>query len=137
MGFENFGKVSFTAETKSAAFVDYLGQGKVMATKCKACGTTYFPPKMDCPSCLLSDMEWFEIKSDGKLITYTTVHYGPAGFEEDAPYTIGVGEFGDGVRIFSRFSKDIKVEDIKPGIKLKVVPIKLPEDRISYEFQQA
>ncbi len=137
MGFENFGTVSFTTEAKSADFIDYLTQGKVMTTKCKKCGTPYFPPKMDCPSCLDSDVEWFEIKNNGKLITYTTVNYGPSGFEDDAPYTLGIGEFEDGLRIFSRLSKDIKEGDIKPGMELKVVPMKLPGDRISYEFQQA
>ncbi len=137
MGFENFGKVSFTTEAKSADFVNYLAQGKVMTTKCKKCGARYFPPKMDCPKCLLSDMEWFEIKSNGKLITYTKVHYGPSGFEDDAPYILGIGEFGDGLRIFGRLSKDIKESNIKPGMELKVVPTKLPGDRIAYEFQQA
>ena len=137
MGFETFGKVSFTSETKAAAFVDYLGQGKIMATKCKSCGTNYFPPKMDCPKCLKSDTEWVEVKNPGTLISYSIVSYGPAGFEDDQPYTIAVGEFGDGLRIFSRISKDIRGEDIKPGMKLKVVVVKLPGDRISYEFQKA
>ena len=137
MGFENFGKVSYTSETKSAAFVDYLGQGKVMATRCKSCGTLYFPPKMDCPSCLKSDTEWVEVKNPGKLIAYSVVNYGPAGFEEDAPYIIAVAEFGGGVRIFSRLSKDIKEADTRPDMKLKVVVAKLAGDRISYEFQKA
>lgn len=137
MGFESFGKVSFTTETKAAAFVDHLGQGRVMATKCKACGKAYFPPKMDCPSCLKSETEWVELKNTGKLVAYSIVYYGPAGFEDDAPYTIAVGEFGDGLRIFSRLCKEIKEAEIKPGMALKVVPIALAGDRISYEFQKA
>ena len=138
MGFESFGKVSFTSETKAAAFVDYLKQGKIMGTRCKSCGgTVYFPPKMDCPSCLNCDTEWVEVKNGGKLLAYSTVHYGPAGFEDDAPYTIAVAEFGDGLQIFSRLCKDIKAEEIKPGMKLNVVVVKLPGDRISYEFQKA
>ena len=137
MGFENFGTVSFTTETKSVDFVSYLEQGKVMTTKCKKCGTRYFPPKMDCPKCLLSDVEWVEIKNNGKLLTYTVVQYGPSGFEDEAPYTLAVGEFGDGLRIFSRLSKDIKESDIKLGMGLKIVPVKLPGDRITHEFQQA
>jgi len=137
MGFENFGRVSFTTEAKTVEFVNYLEQGKVMTTRCKKCGTSYFPPKMDCPKCLGSDVEWFEIKNYGKLITYTVVQYGPSGFEEDAPYTLAIGEFGDGLRIFGRLSKGIKESDIKPGMELKVVPIKLPDNKIAYEFQQA
>ena len=134
MGFENFGAVSFTAESKTAEFLDFLEQGKVMTTRCKSCGNYYFPPKMDCPSCEESDIEWVEIPEGGKLLTYTVVHYGPSGFEDDAPYTLGIAEFGGAVRIFGRLSKGIPEDDVKPGIALKVVPVKLPEDRISYEF---
>jgi uncharacterized OB-fold protein len=137
MGFETFGKVNFAPETKAAAFVDYLAQGKVMATRCKECGCLYFPPKMDCPSCLNSEVEWVEVKNPGKLVAYSVVNYGPAGFEEDAPYVIAVSDFGNGMRIFSRLNKDIKVEDIKPGMALKVAAIKLPGDKLSFEFQKA
>ena len=30
----------------------------------------------------------------------------------------------------------LKMEDIEPGMELKVVPIKLSDDRVSYEFRQ-
>ena len=39
MGFANFGTVSFTDEAKVADFITFLEQDKVMATKCKNCGT--------------------------------------------------------------------------------------------------
>ena len=137
MGFESFGTVSFTVETKAADFITYLEQGKVMATKCQKCGAAYFPPKMDCPKCMDSDVEWLEIKADGKLATYTVVNYGPTGFEDDAPYILAIADFEDGVKILGRLSRNIEEGDIKLGMKLKVVPIKLPGDRISYEFQKA
>ena len=136
MGFENFGTVSFTAETKAADFVTFLEQGKVMATRCKKCGASYFPPKMDCPRCLSSDVEWFEIKGNGKLLTYTVVNYGPTGFENDAPYILALAQFGDGLQIFGRLSRDIDEGNIKLGMDLKVVPVKLADSRTSYEFQK-
>ncbi len=136
MGFENFGTVSFTAEAKAADFIAYLEAGKVMATRCRQCGASYFPPKMDCPRCLLSDMEWFEIKGNGKLSSYTVVNYGPAGFEADAPYILALGEFGDGIQIFGRLSRDIEEKDIELGMSLMVSPVKLPDDRIAYEFRR-
>ena len=135
MGFENFGTVSFTTEAKAANFITYLEAGKVMATRCKKCGTTYFPPRVDCPSCLSSEVEWFEVKGKGKLLTYTVVNYGPSGFEADAPYTLALGEF-DGVQILARLSRDIKQDDIKPGMSLTVSPVKLPNSRIAYEFRK-
>ncbi len=135
MGLENFGTVSFTTEAKAADFVAYLEQGKVMTTRCRNCGTEYFPPKMDCPKCLISDVEWLEIKGSGKLATYTVVNYGPSGFEDDAPYTLAIADF-DGLRVFGRLSRDIKEQDIKLGMQLKVAPVRLPNDRIGYEFQR-
>jgi len=134
MGIENFGTVSFTAETKASDFVTFLEQGKVMTTRCRKCGASYFPPKMDCPRCLSSDVEWFEIKGNGKLLTYTVVNYGPTGFENDAPYILALAEFGDGLQVFGRLSRDISEGDIKVGMGLKVIPIKSADGRISYEF---
>ena len=134
MGFDNFGTVSFTTEAKAADFVAYLEQGKVMTTRCQQCGTRCFPPKMDCPRCLSSDVEWLEIEDSGKLATYAVVNYGPTGFEDDVPYTLAIADF-DGLRVFGRLSRDIKEDAIKIGMGLKMVAVKLPNGRVSYEFQ--
>ena len=134
MDFGNFGTVSFTKEAKAVPFVEYLGQGKVMTTKCKKCGRKYFPPRMDCPYCIDSDVEWFEVNGKGKLLTFTQVHYGPLGFEDDAPYVLGIVEFPEGVSILSRISKSIDPETIKIGMELKVKPVKLNEEKVTYEF---
>jgi len=135
MSFEKFGVVSHTKEGKASDFVTYLEQGKVMATRCRKCQTSYFPPQVDCPKCLISDMEWFEITGSGKLITFSVVNYGPLGFEDRAPYIVAIGEFEDGVKIFATFSQGVEEQDITVGMPLKVAPVKLPGDRISYEFQ--
>jgi uncharacterized OB-fold protein len=135
LGFENFGTVSFTAEAKATDFITYLEAGKVMATRCKKCGASYFPPKADCPRCLSSDVDWFEIKGKGELASYTLVNYGPTGFENDAPYILALGKF-DGIQIFARLSRDIEEKDIKVGMSLTVSPVKLPDNRIAYEFKK-
>lgn len=134
MDFGNFGSVNFTKQAKVVPFIEYLAQGKFMTTKCKKCGEKFFPPRSDCPICLSSDIEWFEINSKGKLLTFTEVSYGPLGFENDAPYTIGIVEFKEGVRILSRVSKKIDPKTLKVGLELRVTPIKLGDDKVSYEF---
>lgn len=136
MGFEKFGTVSFTAETKAAEFINFLEKGKVEATKCKKCGRVYFPPRVQCADDLTTDVEWIEMVPPGKLVTYTTVHYGPTGFENDAPYTLAVAEF-KGTRVFGRLDKAIPVADIKVGMNVKAEALKLPGDKISYQFVKA
>jgi uncharacterized OB-fold protein len=137
MGFEKFGIVSHTKESKAACFVTYLEQGKVMATKCKKCGTRYFPPQVDCPFCIDAEIDWVEVKGKGKLLGYSTLNYGPMGFEDKTPYTLAVGEFEGGIKIFGTLSPDIKDEDIAIGMALKVVPVDLDSDKIAFEMQVA
>lgn len=134
MGFEKFGIVSHIKESRAEEFVTHLEQGKVMATRCTHCATDYFPPQVDCPRCLVTDMEWFEIQGSGTLLTYSVVHYGPGGFEDKAPYIVGIAEFSKDINVFATLSRDIKERDIKVGMKVKVTPAHLPDEKIAYEF---
>ena len=136
MGFERFGVMSFTSQTKAAPFVDYLDKGKVAGTKCRGCGVSYFPPRMDCSNCLSSDMEWTEVAGKGKLISYSKLIYAPTGFEADLPYTIAMVEFPDHVKVFGRLSKDIMEEEISIGMDLTIHVVRLPNDRITYAFKK-
>ena len=135
--FDKFGIVAHTVDTKIADFVAYLEKGKVMRTRCKQCQALYFPPQKDCPKCLTSDVVWEEIRGEGELMSYSFVHYGPAGFEEKAPYILGVARFTDGTQTLALVSKDIPEADIKIGMKVKLAPVELEPDRISYELRKA
>jgi uncharacterized OB-fold protein len=136
MGFERFGVVSFTVQTKASPFVDYLDKGKLVGTQCKSCGTQYFPPRPDCAQCLSSTMEWVEVKGKGKLLSYSKLIYAPTGFEGDLPYTIALVKFDNNMKVFGRLSKEIKDEDIQIGMGLAYEVVKLPNDHVSYEFKK-
>ncbi|MCX8011682.1 MAG: Zn-ribbon domain-containing OB-fold protein [Desulfobacterota bacterium] len=134
--FKKFGTVSFTAISKVNDFIGYLEEGKIMATQCKKCGMVFFPPRADCCSCLSSDMEWKEVAGEGNLLTFSKLQYGPVGFENDLPYTIGVAQFRE-AKVFGRISKEIPDDMINIGMRVKVVPVQLPNGNIAYEFQKA
>lgn len=134
MGLEIFGTISFTSETKAEDFIKFLQNGKFKTTQCKNCGKIYFPPRTDCGACGSSMMDWIEINDWGELIAYSTIMYGPTGFENEVPYTIAVIKLPNGVQIFGRLSKEISLNEIEIGMRLKVVPIKLPLERVSFEF---
>ena len=137
MDFGSFGVVSFTSQAKVAPFIDYLEKGKFMTTRCKKCKKAFFPPQADCPNCLSSETEWFEISGAGTLRTFTTVNYGPSGFENDAPYTLGIAEFEESVKVMGRISKEIKPENIKIGMRVKLAPTRINGGRVSYEMKLA
>ena len=134
MGFEKFGRKSFTKATKTAKFVDLLEEGKIAGTVCKKCGAKYFPPRADCAACLSGEMEWFEMPSRGTLETFTTAYYAPFGFEADPPYTMGVVDFADGLKLFARIAKGLKPEDISVGMGVAIKPVTYDDGQISFEI---
>lgn len=136
MGFEKFGRKSFTAMTKTAKFVDLLGEGKIEGTVCKKCGAKFFPPRADCSSCFSADMDWFEMPKKGKLETFTTAYYAPFGFEADPPYTMGVVDFGD-IKLFARLAKDIPIDDIKAGMDVGIRTLTYEDGQLSFEITKA
>ncbi len=134
MGFELFGIISFTGATKAEEFVNFLKNNEIRGTVCTTCGAKFFPPRSDCSVCLNSDMNWFPISGEGTLITFTKAMYAPAGFEKDVPYTLGVAEFEDGIKVFGRLDKSLSDDQIKAGMKVKLRVVNLENDRMSYEF---
>ncbi|HVN96961.1 MAG TPA: Zn-ribbon domain-containing OB-fold protein [Syntrophorhabdaceae bacterium] len=137
MGFEKFGRKSFTGITKTAKFVDLLSEGKIEGTVCKKCGAKFFPPRADCSQCLSKEMEWFEMPPKGKLETFTTAYYAPFGFEADPPYTMGVVDFTGGIKLFARLTKELKPEEISVGMDVTVRPCKYDDGQLSFEIVKA
>jgi len=133
VGFEKFGRKSYTAQTKVAEFVDKLAGGEICATRCIRCRRIYFPPRADCAGCLGSSMEWVKIPERGKLVSYTRVQYAPAGFEADAPYTLALVDFGE-VKVFGRLSGAGEEPGIKVGLEVKPVVLTTPDGQLTYEF---
>ena len=132
--FKKFGTISFTGITKINDFIKYLEQGKVMTTRCKKCGKIFFPPRYDCYKDLSHDMEWVEVKGNGKLLSYSKLQVGPMGFEDDLPYTIAILDYGD-FKVFGRIANDVPESEIKIGKEMKTVSNKLSNGQINYVFR--
>jgi uncharacterized OB-fold protein len=136
MGFEKFGVVSFTSQTRASAFMDYLEKGELRGTKCNECGRVFFPPRADCSWCMSKNVDWVEIKGPGTLVSYTKVNYGPTGFEDDVPYILALVDF-NGVKVFGRMSKSVEESNVNVGMPLKFAPLTITQDKLTYEFLPA
>jgi uncharacterized OB-fold protein len=133
--FKKFGTVSFTSVTKVNDFVHYLEDGKVMTSRCKECGITFFPPRADCYQCLSSNMEWDEVSGTGKLLTYSKLKYAPMGFGDDLPYMIAVLDYGE-YKVFGRIADDLEEDQIQIGIQMKTEVNRLPNGQLNYVFRK-
>ncbi|MBS3920243.1 MAG: Zn-ribbon domain-containing OB-fold protein [Deltaproteobacteria bacterium] len=139
MEFKNFSL--FISQTKVNRFADDLAGGKIMSTLCKKCGKQYYPPQADCSACMASDMEWKEIKAEGKLLTFTKIHVPPEHFAvrqplmpfsslQFEPCPVGIIEAGKGLPVMGWIPK-MDVKKIKVGMKMKASPFTLPDGKIT------
>ncbi len=134
--FSQFGTVSFAGVTQINDFIGYLEEGKLMGTRCKACGKKFFPPRAQCFESLSSDMEWFEVTGAGKLVSFSTLQYAPTGFTDDLPYTIALVDYGD-YQVFARIDKAVPEADLSVGMEMKAVVSKTSNDKLTFVFQKA
>jgi uncharacterized OB-fold protein len=126
--FKWFGIVNHVPHTKVAAFADHLREGRLMASRCRACGRLSFPPRADCEACLAGEFEWVEISGRGRLHTFTRIHAAPRGFEAYAPYTLGLLDLEDGGRALAWVGDSVPERSLRIGMELRLVP-RMHEDR--------
>ena len=105
----------------------YLSEEKLMGSRCSACNALYAPPRPICVKCYGSDMQWIEMKGEGRLSGFTCIAIGPPfmmaeGYDRMHPYCSGVVELEEGVRVDARIEGvDARhPESIKVGMPLKV-----------------
>jgi uncharacterized OB-fold protein len=90
-----------------ASFNQYLGEKKLMATRCATCGTLHLPPRPICPKCHGETLEWVETSGRGRLAAFTSIYIGltamnAEGYSRDNPYCSGIVELEEGVKISAR-----------------------------------
>ncbi len=120
--FKWFGKVNFSPYTKVDEFAQHLKDGHLMASRCKKCGSTSFPPRADCLKCMNATFEYFEISGKATLHSFTKIVAAPTGFEDIAPYIVGLADLKETGRILAWIGDTIKEEDVCIGMNLQVVP---------------
>ncbi|HEX7483271.1 MAG TPA: Zn-ribbon domain-containing OB-fold protein [Candidatus Bathyarchaeia archaeon] len=98
-------------------FYKFLGQQKLMAGKCLKCGKIHLPPRPLCDNCLSQNFEWVSISGKGELLTYTVIHIAPEQFQGLVPYTVGIVELENGLKIPGMIQK-INQEQLKIGMAL-------------------
>jgi len=109
------------------SYEQYLKEEKLMGSRCKKCGALFVPPRSICVKCYSSDMEWVEMKGDGRLAAFTCITVAPPfmiaqGYDRKHPYCSGVVELEEGARVDARIEgmDANKPEDINVGMPLKV-----------------
>ena len=110
----------------------------LIGSKCKTCGTVYFPARSVCPECRRKgELEDYKLNGKGKVYTYSVVYGAPKDFEKQSPYVIGIVELEEGTKITSQI--DCEPEEVKIGMPVEATFRKIREDGcdgvISYGYK--
>jgi uncharacterized OB-fold protein len=101
------------------SFYKFISERKLMAAKCRKCGMILVPPRPMCTDCYSKDLEWAQLKGEGKLLSYTVIHVSPKQFESMIPYAVGIVQLAEGPQLPGMI-RDIELDKIRVGMKLRV-----------------
>ncbi|MEB2793350.1 MAG: Zn-ribbon domain-containing OB-fold protein [Caldisphaeraceae archaeon] len=122
---------------KTRKFFESLSEGKLMATKCSRTGEILFPPQIDCPTSIDSEIEWVPLPKEGELLTYTVINTKPFSFSHYDDYTVGIAKLTNGVQVLA-WVRETDPKKLKVGMKVKVEIVKRePEGYLTYELVPA
>ena len=92
---------------------------RLVAKRCKKCGTIYFPPVAKC-KCGSVELEDYELPREGRLLEYTVLYQVGTDFLKQKPLVLGLVELDGGVKVSGQIV-DARPERLKPGVKVEVV----------------
>lgn len=106
---------------------------RLAASQCPLCGRIQFPRLVDCPVCGTTSQELW-LAGPAELVFATRVLADPPGSAVAAPYSVGVAEFSEGIRIIGLLD-----EVVPPSVSDAVVPVLIEpaQGLTAYAFRRA
>lgn len=97
---------------------EYRHRYRMEAGKCTKCGKVCFPHRLVCPVCGHREFDEVKLPDQGVIKTFTIIRTPPSGFEDEAPYAIGIVDLGE-VSTMMQIA-DCDPEEIAIGMKVNI-----------------
>ena len=110
----------------SAPFWEGVNRGELLIQRCDDCSKHIFYPRSICPHCFSENISWVKSEGKGRIYSYTVVHRAFGPFASDAPFTVGIVELDEGVRMTTRIIGNR--EDIAIDRSVEVIFQQMDED---------
>jgi uncharacterized OB-fold protein len=94
---------------------------------CPQCEAKIFPPRDVCPECGGEAKTPYTFSGKGEIYSFTRMENAPAGFEEQAPYTVALIKLQEGPIVTAQLT-DLGQEDVQIGMPVEMVTRKLRSD---------
>jgi len=102
----------------------------LLGSHCKITDTYHYPRRTFNPKAgreSIGNMEDYQFKGTGEVVSSTVVHQAQTGYEMFGPYCMAIIELDEGPKITSQIV-DCEPNNVKSGMKVKSVFRKLGED---------
>lgn len=94
---------------------------------CPHCDAKIFPPRDVCPECGLEAKAAYTFSGRGQVYSFTTVYDPPAGYEENAPYTVALVKLEEGPLVTAQLT-DLGDQAVEIGAPVEMVTRRLRQD---------
>jgi uncharacterized OB-fold protein len=94
---------------------------------CPHCDAKIFPPRDVCPECGGEAKEAYNFSGKGEVYSFTRMSDGPAGFEEQAPYTVALVKLAEGPVVTAQLT-DLGDSRVEIGMPVEMVTRRIRED---------
>ncbi len=96
--------------------------GDLMLPKCKDCGRVHWYPRLICPYCHSTSLEWTKGSGEGRIHTFAVQHRAFGGWAEEVPFVTAYIDLDEGDRMLTvlRGVDASRPESIKIGAKVRV-----------------
>jgi uncharacterized OB-fold protein len=105
----------------SAPFWRALAEGRFLTARCGGCAELHFPPRPICPRCHHDKTTWVELSGRGVLYSRTRVHAAGGTFAAFAPYSVGIVDLAEGVRLLTRLLPSASALPLDSPVRLVVL----------------
>ena len=94
---------------------------------CPHCDAKIFPPRDVCPECGGEAKTAYQFSGKGEIYSFTRMSNAPAGFEEQAPYTVALIKLQEGPIVTAQLT-DLGEQEVQIGMPVELVTRKLRSD---------
>ncbi len=94
---------------------------------CPHCQSKIFPPRDVCPYCGGEAKTEFAFSGKGRIYSYTVMRDAPAGFEQNAPYTVAIVHLEEGPMVTAQLT-DLGDQPVEIGMPVEMVTRRIREN---------
>lgn len=102
------------------AYIAHLERGELPYQACGSCGERFFYPRLLCPACGATEVDFHASSGLGTIYSRTVVHA-----RDEAPFNVVLVDLEEGFRIMSRV-EDVPNKDVRIGMKVRLKYIDEP-----------